>query len=65
MSKPPKDLPQVGDQVKLKGRGSQGIVLQITPRNWVEVKWDPAAINGSLLVQPRICHLFELEKSAR
>lgn len=62
MSKAPQDLPAVGDQVKLRGRGGIGIVLHITPRNWVEVKWEPIRDGHLLIAQPRICHLFELEK---
>jgi hypothetical protein len=65
MAKAPKNIPdKIGDVVTLRGKGGRGIVLQITERNWVEVRWDQKAIEyfGEMIAQPRICHLYELEK---
>lgn len=62
MSKAPPKIPtSVGQKVRLRGRGGDGEVLQITPRQWVEVAWKPIKTDAGILVQPRICHAFELE----
>lgn len=63
MAKAPPNVPTaVGDRVKMRGKGGDGIVLQITPKDWVEIEWQPNIASGRWTVQPRICHLFELEK---
>ena len=57
--KKPKDLPQIGDRVELKGRGIFGILQNVDTENyWSAVKWD---MNGP---GPMICHLHELKKVA-
>lgn len=63
MAKAPRDLPVVGDRVKLRGkhivrhnRPSEGVLIQHKKdNNWCVVNWD-------MVGPPKICHLFELEK---
>ncbi len=55
MAKRPKDAPEIGDRVQLRGSHMQGVLQQVNVENdWASVKWD---VRG-----PVICHLFELKK---
>jgi hypothetical protein len=56
MSKVPKDLPEVGDIVKLRSNQAIGILRSYNKINWCIVDW--AIINSG----PKLCHRFELEK---
>lgn len=55
--KAPKNLPQVGDTVRLKGRGLTGVLVRVNDRLWSFVSWDDTQLPG-----PKIVHLYELEK---
>ena len=54
--RPPTNIPNVGDRVKLRGRKSIGLLEGVNDRQWAIVAWD-AELPG-----PKIVHLFELEK---
>lgn len=57
MAKKPKDIPQIGDRVELRGRNIFGVLQNYDTENyWASVKWET---NG-----PVICHLHELKKVA-
>jgi hypothetical protein len=59
MPKPPSNLPELHDRVRLRGRPKfEGTIIFINPENnWARVKWDNESMHG-----PGICHLWELEK---
>jgi len=61
MAKKPKDCPEIGDRVQLRGNPAIGGSLPVgtlknvdTESYWARVKWDAGG--------PVICHLFELKK---
>ena len=54
MAKKPNNTPQVGDQVRLRGRLPTGILKRTDDRLWAFVEWKDQG--------PKICHLHELEK---
>ncbi len=55
MTKPPPNIPKVGDRVKARGRDITGQLLKVDDRHWAHVQWDHNS-------GPRVCHLHELEK---
>lgn len=60
MVKVPKNLPEVGNTVLLRGRGKKGKLVQISHQEiidsyWCNVLWENH--DG-----PSVCHLHELEK---
>lgn len=56
--KRPKNLPQVGDEVRWRGRDQYGILKQHNADNdWCMVEWDSTDA-------PKIVHLFELERAS-
>lgn len=58
MAKKPQNLAEVGDRVKMRGRGTTGKVTHINPdTKWTQVHWDKDGDQG-----PRFCHLYELER---
>ena len=57
--KPPPNTPNVGDDVKLRGRVSFGCLTELNERNlWARVDWDPTVAANC----PKLCHLYELER---
>lgn len=57
MAKPPPNLPDPGDRVRLRGRpGSTGTLVALRSNNWATLDWD-AGVH-----EAEICHLYELEK---
>lgn len=56
MSKPPPNLPDIGDRVKLRGQNPRGVLEFFDNRKWAQVRWDEA------FVGPALVHLHELEK---
>jgi hypothetical protein len=56
MSKAPKNLPEVGERVKLRGRTATGKMVALSERGWADVEWDAEH------TAPVICHLHELER---
>jgi hypothetical protein len=56
MAKKPKDCPEIGDRVEMRGRRDQrGTLVQVdTDDQWSHVKWDTSG--------PVLVHLFELRK---
>lgn len=55
MSKPPPNLPSVGDECELRGRpGRSGTVVKIDyETKWTAVRWPDG-------FGPHVCHLHEL-----
>ena len=55
MAKPPPNLPESGDRVKMRGRANRGTLKTLSPETkQCAVDWDRSG--------PRLCHLHELEK---
>ena len=54
MSKPPPNLPSIGDRVRRRGQPGTGRLVDTDDRLWAKVEWDGHG--------PMICHLHELEK---
>ena len=58
MSKPPPNVPAVGDKARMRGRTLIGVVKEIHANNWTRVWWgDDESAQG-----PKFVHLHELEK---
>lgn len=61
MSKRPKNLPEIGDRVELRYRGTRvfGTLENVNTENdWAVVAWEWADVTG-----PTLCHLFELRRA--
>lgn len=55
MAKRPKDVPDIGDRVEMRGSGLRGTLINTdTDNDWSSVKWDTSG--------PTVVHLFELRK---
>lgn len=59
MSKPPPNVPSIGDRVRMRGRNSVGELMRVNDRNWATVRWDTDVF---VPPGPDIVHLHELEK---
>lgn len=58
MTKPPANVPAIGDRVRLRGRQAWGELKAVTqPENWARVEWATAGAG------PFLVHLHELEKA--
>jgi len=53
----PKNPPEKGERVKLRGRSPRGTLRSINDLSWCCVEWDDGG--------PGLCHLHELEKEDR
>lgn len=50
-----RELPRIGDLVKLRGRVPHGVLRSVDDRLWSVVEW-VSEVSG-----PKFCHLHELE----
>ena len=57
MAKAPRNLPELHDRVRMRGKNLFGVIKFINPENnWARVVWDHGC-DG-----PIVCHIYELEK---